>query len=266
MELMDAAGTAAAAAYNRSDVVEALHEHQPALVAVGAGGELVGAAVARISGPDAHLLVFAIHPTWRHLGIGSALLRRLDQEIIHRGAEPSGGPGPPGPGGGGGLRQPGVHPPRRAAPLHPRLVDGPRGPGPGGALRRRAPRGRALGGDEGVHRHQGALGTPGPRTPAAPRTGRARSGSSRRAPSCCSGRPGPARPRSPGPSPPDCRGASSSYTPRCSGTAPRGPWPCARPSRSSGGWSGWSASSTRPTRSPPTGPGAPTPSPWSTSS
>ncbi len=86
VELMDAAGTAAAAAYNRSDVVEALHEHQPALVAVGAGGELVGAAVARISGPDAHLLVFAIHPTWRHLGIGSALLRRLDQEIIHRGA------------------------------------------------------------------------------------------------------------------------------------------------------------------------------------
>jgi len=86
VELMDAAGTAAGAAYNRSDVVEALHERQPALVAVGSGGELVGAAVARISGPDAHLLVFAIHPKWRHLGIGSALLRGLDQEIIHRGA------------------------------------------------------------------------------------------------------------------------------------------------------------------------------------
>ena len=86
VDLMDAAGTAAGAAYNRSDVVEALHEHQPALVAVAGAGELVGAAVARVGGPDAHLLVFAIHPEWRHLGIGSALLRGLDQEIIHRGA------------------------------------------------------------------------------------------------------------------------------------------------------------------------------------
>lgn len=86
VELMDAAGTAAGTAYNRSDVVEALHEHEPAVVAVQASGDLVGAAVARIGGPDAHLLSFALHPRWRHLGIGSALLRGLDQEIIHRGA------------------------------------------------------------------------------------------------------------------------------------------------------------------------------------
>ena len=85
VRLMDAAGTAIGAAYSRSDVVEALHEHQPAAVAL-AAGELVGSAVARIGGPDAHLLAFAIHPSWRRLGIGSALLRALDQEIIHRGS------------------------------------------------------------------------------------------------------------------------------------------------------------------------------------
>lgn len=54
------------------------------MVAIAASSELIGAAVARIGGPDAHLLVFALHPSWRHLGIGSALLRGLDQEIIHR--------------------------------------------------------------------------------------------------------------------------------------------------------------------------------------
>ena len=85
VRLMDA-GSSAAAPYSRSDVVEALHEHQPAVVAVAASGDLVGAAVARIGGPDAHLLVLALHPGWRHRGIGSALLRGLDQQIIHAGA------------------------------------------------------------------------------------------------------------------------------------------------------------------------------------
>ncbi|MGD0882552.1 MAG: bifunctional GNAT family N-acetyltransferase/ATP-binding protein [Acidimicrobiales bacterium] len=86
VSLIDLAGTAIGAAYGRSDVVEALHEHQPAVVALSPAGDLVGAVVARVSGPDAHVLAFALHPGWRHLGIGSALLRRLDQEVIHRGA------------------------------------------------------------------------------------------------------------------------------------------------------------------------------------
>ena len=84
--LIDMSGIATGAAYGRSDVMEALHQHEPAVVALSSGGELVGAVVARVSGPDAHLLAFALHPDWRRLGIGSALLRRLDQEIIHRGA------------------------------------------------------------------------------------------------------------------------------------------------------------------------------------
>ena len=86
VRLIDLAGTATGAAYSRSDVVEALHEHQPAVVAVSPAGELVGAVVARVAGPDAHVLAFALHPGWRRQGIGSALLRQLDQEVIHRGS------------------------------------------------------------------------------------------------------------------------------------------------------------------------------------
>ena len=86
VRLIDLAGTATGGAYSRSDVVEAFHDHQPAVVALSAGGDLVGAAVARVAGPDAHVLAFVLHPAWRRRGIGSALLRQLDQEVIHRGS------------------------------------------------------------------------------------------------------------------------------------------------------------------------------------
>jgi len=86
VRLIDLAGTSTGAAYGRSDVVEALREHEPAVVALTPAGELVGAVVARVSGPDAHVVAFALHPEWRRQGIGSALLRKLDQEVIHRGA------------------------------------------------------------------------------------------------------------------------------------------------------------------------------------
>ncbi len=85
IRLIDLSGSATGAAFSRSDVVEALHEHQPAAVAF-ASGVLVGAIVARACGADAHLLTLALHPDWRRRGIGSALLRQLDQEIIHQGA------------------------------------------------------------------------------------------------------------------------------------------------------------------------------------
>ncbi len=85
VHLVEMSGAATGVAYSRSDIVQALHEHQPAAVAVTAGA-LVGAIVAQVSGPDAHLMTLALHPDWRKRGIGSALLRQLDQEVIHRGA------------------------------------------------------------------------------------------------------------------------------------------------------------------------------------
>ena len=47
---------------------------------------MVGAAVARAAGRDAHLLALALHPEWRNKGVGSAILRELDQQVIHAGA------------------------------------------------------------------------------------------------------------------------------------------------------------------------------------
>lgn len=85
VHLLEIAGEATGAGYGRSDVVEALHENQPAAVALSSAGGLLGAAVARVCGPDAHLIAFALHPDWRRRGIGSALLRVLDQEIVHHG-------------------------------------------------------------------------------------------------------------------------------------------------------------------------------------
>jgi GNAT superfamily N-acetyltransferase len=85
VRLMDRSGNATGVAYTRSDVVEALHEHQPAVVAVSSAG-LVGVVVARLAGSDAHLMALSLHPDWRQRGIGSALLRQMDQEIMHRGA------------------------------------------------------------------------------------------------------------------------------------------------------------------------------------
>ena len=85
VRLIDLAGTSMAAPYSRSDVVEALNEQQPAAMVL-ASGQLVGVAVARVAGRDAHLLALALHPQWRSRGIGSALLRELDQQVIHHGA------------------------------------------------------------------------------------------------------------------------------------------------------------------------------------
>ncbi len=89
VHLIDLAGLSTAVPYGRADVVEALNERQPAVVAIsseGGGRTLIGAAVARAAGRDAHLLALALHPDWRNKGVGSGLLRELDQQVIHAGA------------------------------------------------------------------------------------------------------------------------------------------------------------------------------------
>ena len=87
VRLIDLSGPATGAAYSRSDVVEALHEHQPAVVAVSSSGTLVGAVVARVSGPDAHLIdPRAPSCTGASRASARPSSARLDQEIIHRGA------------------------------------------------------------------------------------------------------------------------------------------------------------------------------------
>ena len=69
MRLIDMAGTATAAAYSRSDVVQALNEHQPAAVAI-ASGQLVG--VASRAWPVAMLICWPL-PCTRIGGTGYRL-------------------------------------------------------------------------------------------------------------------------------------------------------------------------------------------------
>jgi AAA+ superfamily predicted ATPase/GNAT superfamily N-acetyltransferase len=67
-----------------AEVIEALNGGAPAVVAV-AGGHVVGTCVARVSGERAWVLRIAIDPEWRGRGIGSALLRGLEERLLRMG-------------------------------------------------------------------------------------------------------------------------------------------------------------------------------------
>lgn len=56
----------------------------PAIVAV-AGNEVVGLVSSRISNDDAWINIVAISPSWRQQGIGSAMLQRLEDKLLHEG-------------------------------------------------------------------------------------------------------------------------------------------------------------------------------------
>ncbi|MFE9636882.1 ATP-binding protein [Streptomyces sp. NPDC006463] len=73
------------AAFRLSDVVAALHGEHPAVVAV-ADGHLVGAAVGRRDADRAWILRIALHPAWRNLGMGSALVAALEHRLHESGA------------------------------------------------------------------------------------------------------------------------------------------------------------------------------------
>ncbi|MET8060132.1 ATP-binding protein [Streptomyces microflavus] len=73
------------AVFRLSEVVAALQGRNPGVVAV-ADGHLVGAAAGRVDGDRAWVLRVALHPAWRNLGLGTALLSALEQRMRAAGA------------------------------------------------------------------------------------------------------------------------------------------------------------------------------------
>ncbi|WJY53634.1 bifunctional GNAT family N-acetyltransferase/ATP-binding protein [Streptomyces chengbuensis] len=67
-----------------SDAVAALQAADPAVVAV-ADDVVVGAAVSRLEGDRAWILRLCMSPTWRHLGLGSALITALEHRLFAEG-------------------------------------------------------------------------------------------------------------------------------------------------------------------------------------
>jgi len=67
-----------------SDVVSAISDRNPAVVAV-ATGQIVGAAVGRVEGDHAWLLRLALDPAWRGRGLGSALISELEHRLVAAG-------------------------------------------------------------------------------------------------------------------------------------------------------------------------------------
>ncbi|WP_035844466.1 ATP-binding protein [Kitasatospora azatica] len=71
--------------FRLSDVVAALQAAHPAVVAA-AGEQIVGAAVGRVDGERAWVLRISQHPSWRNMGLGSALLGALEHRLLAAGA------------------------------------------------------------------------------------------------------------------------------------------------------------------------------------
>ncbi len=74
-------------AFPVSEVVSAARSGQPAVVAV-VGDQLVGMAVAQVTGDRAWIPMMALSSRWRHRGIGSALLADLELRLRDRGRAP----------------------------------------------------------------------------------------------------------------------------------------------------------------------------------
>jgi transitional endoplasmic reticulum ATPase len=70
--------------FDTSDVVTSLQARHPAVVAVGRG-EVVGAAFSRVDTERAWVLRLSLHPEWRGMGLGSALLSALEHRLLNLG-------------------------------------------------------------------------------------------------------------------------------------------------------------------------------------
>ena len=86
------ASSGSAPAFGLSDLIAAVRSHEPAVVAVakngpgdGQGEELVGTAVATVSGARAWVMRISLAAAWRHRGIGSAMLGELERRLVAAG-------------------------------------------------------------------------------------------------------------------------------------------------------------------------------------
>jgi GNAT superfamily N-acetyltransferase len=70
--------------FHLSDVVAALQGRHPAVVAV-SDDNLVGAAISRVEGDRAWILRIGMLPSWRNMGLGSALLAALEHRLLAAG-------------------------------------------------------------------------------------------------------------------------------------------------------------------------------------
>ncbi len=80
----DRAASGEAPAFGLSDLIAAVRAHQPAVVAV-VGEELIGTAIAAVSGEAAWVMRISLAAAWRHRGIGSAMLGELERRLVAAG-------------------------------------------------------------------------------------------------------------------------------------------------------------------------------------
>lgn len=82
------AASSEAPVFGLSDLIAAVRSHEPAVVAVAGnehGEELVGTAVATVSGGRAWVMRISLATTWRRRGIGSAMLGELERRLVAAG-------------------------------------------------------------------------------------------------------------------------------------------------------------------------------------
>ena len=80
----DPAVSGEASAFSLVDLIAAVRSHEPAVVAV-VSEELVGVAVATVSGDRAWVMRISLAAAWRHRGIGSAMLGELERRLVAAG-------------------------------------------------------------------------------------------------------------------------------------------------------------------------------------
>jgi GNAT superfamily N-acetyltransferase len=80
----DPAASSEAPLFGLSDLIVAVRSHQTAVVAM-VGEELAGVAVATVSGDQAWVMRISLAATWRHRGIGSAMLGELERRLVAAG-------------------------------------------------------------------------------------------------------------------------------------------------------------------------------------